>query len=106
MNDLFAGILAIAISLTAGGVLARIIVELIDLAGYCWNGPRETKRHAADAHETPPPLRRITGPYRLVLGDPRVSEAIRKAETHRTPLADAVRRARTRRLVQATGGPR
>ncbi len=105
MNELFAGVLAVAIAAIAAYVLARVLVELADLLGLEWNEGRELKRHAADGHEPPPAPRRITsGPYRLDLADPRLRQAIRDAETHRTPLADRVRAQRARRLVEVTGG--
>jgi hypothetical protein len=103
MNELFAGILAVAIAAIAAYVLARVLVELADLLGLEWNEGREAKRHRDDGHE-PPPAPRRSGPYRLDLADPRLRQAIRDAETHRTPLADRVRAQRARRLVEVTGG--
>ncbi len=106
MNELFGGILTISIAALISNIAARVLVELADLLGLEWNEGRERKRHAADAHEPPPaPSRSTSGPYRVNLADPRIRKAIREAETvHATPLANAVRRARARRLVEVTGG--
>ncbi len=104
IDTVFSAVLGVAIAAIAAYVLARVLVELADLLGLEWNEGREAKRHRDDGHEPPSPAPRRAGPYRLDLSDPRLRQAIRNAEIHRTPLADRVRAQRARRLVEVTGG--